>query len=239
MASTPAMATLFFSPGREPVGGPPLEPRETHVPEGVPDHLPDPFIGVSQVDRAEGHVLVHRGGDDLTIRVLEHEPDPPAELPEGGGIVPEGIVVIEKVPESGRSMPLNMRRSVDFPAPFGPTRATFSPRRIWKLMPRMASTPPGYRYRTSRASRMMRLMPAPREHCRLPLPAAGPMSPAGKAPQWRGAGRVPAHSPPAWRTGPRSTVHPWHGSGPPALQLAMKDAPQRFPKEGHRLPGEE
>ncbi|OPY40987.1 MAG: hypothetical protein A4E42_01965 [Methanoregulaceae archaeon PtaU1.Bin222] len=56
-----------------------------------------------------------------------------------------GSLSMRIVPKSGRIIPLNISKRVDFPAPLGPTRATFSPLLTWKLIPRIASGPLGYR----------------------------------------------------------------------------------------------
>ena len=53
------------------------------------------------------------------------------------------VPAIRTEPCVGRLIPLRWSMSVLFPAPFGPTRATFSPRAIRRPTPRSASKPSG------------------------------------------------------------------------------------------------
>ena len=57
-------------------------------------------------------------------------------------------------PRSGFRRPARILRVVDLPAPFGPSRDTFSPHLIWKVRPLNASVVPNLLWIPSRSMQL-------------------------------------------------------------------------------------
>ena len=81
----------------------------------------------AHMDRPERHVLPHRRAEQLVIGVLEHQAD---LRPDARGGLAHTTPPMLTEPCAGRWMPLRWSSRLLLPAPFGPTRATFSPRAI-------------------------------------------------------------------------------------------------------------
>jgi hypothetical protein len=93
--------------------------------------LGDPVqLGVEPQVLLRGQVIIER-------RVLEHQPDPPAN----GERIPRDVEPATRaLPELGRSSVHKIEIIVDLPAPFGPRKPNASLGATVKLTPRMAST---------------------------------------------------------------------------------------------------
>jgi hypothetical protein len=65
----------FLLPTGELVGRTAFETNETDMPECKGNGLPDGLLVISQIRRSKSNVLVHGRGNDLPVRVLQHEPD--------------------------------------------------------------------------------------------------------------------------------------------------------------------
>ncbi|OPX69840.1 MAG: hypothetical protein A4E36_00780 [Methanoregulaceae archaeon PtaB.Bin009] len=143
IASTPAMATRFFSPpdrwwgGRRPNPERPTRPRAPSTASFTSSSVNPRLVGPNATSWYTVGEMICRSGFWSTNPTLFRSVLRDARSYE------MGTLSKRMVPESGRIMPLNIRRIVDFPAPFGPTSAIFSPLRTWKLIPRIASIPLG------------------------------------------------------------------------------------------------
>ncbi len=69
--------------GRVPV----VQPGQPGQGQALGDPAPQLLPGQAQIFRAEGHLLVHPGGKELGLEILEENPHPPGQLPgpAGGG----------------------------------------------------------------------------------------------------------------------------------------------------------
>ncbi len=67
----------LFLPAGEGGGVPVVQPGQPHKVQALPDPAPQLLPGQPQVFRAEGHLLVHPGGEDLGLEILEQNPHPP------------------------------------------------------------------------------------------------------------------------------------------------------------------
>ena len=74
-------------PAGEGGGVPVLQPGQPDQGQTLCDPAPQFLPGQPQVFRAEGHLLVHPGGEELGLEILEQNPHPPGQLPgpAGGG----------------------------------------------------------------------------------------------------------------------------------------------------------
>ena len=106
------------------------------------DAAGDLVVGQAQVSRAEGHVLLDRGGEELIGRILEDHADacdtirpaawPPRRCPAGG-----------PVPVADGPAACSTFRSVVLPAPLAPITATNSPAAARNVKPSRATIPSG------------------------------------------------------------------------------------------------
>ena len=68
-------------------GVPVVQPGQPGQGQALGDPAPQLLPGQAQIFRAEGHLLVHPGGEELGLEILEENPHPPGQLPgpAGGG----------------------------------------------------------------------------------------------------------------------------------------------------------
>ncbi len=80
MAMTPAMATRCFWPPERLWGARSPELVNARHLHGVINPAANLLRRNTQILGCEGHILLHDGGDDLVIRVLEHHTHRPADI---------------------------------------------------------------------------------------------------------------------------------------------------------------
>ena len=74
LAATALVAALVQGP--ELVGRAAFETNETDMTEGGCDRFPDGLLIIPKICRAKCNILVYGRGNDLAVRVLQHEPNP-------------------------------------------------------------------------------------------------------------------------------------------------------------------